>query len=644
MKRLSLILILLSILITSTVYALPVTRQILYEGTAIVRNGTYSMTFSIYDAETGGNLLFEETESITIGFTRYTHILGSINPLTISFDQQYWLEVRNNTTGQTYARDMFLPDAYSLWSEKTDFAKDADTVDGQHASDFALSNHNHNGTYVVRNEINSISGQMIMLDSILNSHIVDGAVTDAKITGPISGAKLGGHTHDGADIATGTISTSRLNVGTTAGTVAAGEHNHDTVYQTKYAKVAVVAQSGGDYTNPLTAMNNLTTWCGTPSATNPCLLKIMPGIYNIGTNSLQMQSYVDIEGSGENVTKIKGNINSGLYGVVNGASNAEIRFLTVENTGSNNSIGFSNYYNFNNLNTKMTNITINSTGSSYSYGINNVSSSPLMTNVSVNVSGNWYIYGIYSSYNSSPVMTNITVNSTNVANGSLKTGILNQNSSPVMINVTVNIAGGRENRGISNSGGSPIMMNVQINASSDYYGQGGRLSIGVTNNNSNPNMTNVKAAASGGTEAYGVYNDNLSLPAMISVNASASNAINSSYAIYNFNSSPVIKDGIATASGSNTSIGVYATGYSSPVITNLKTTASGETYLDLIGLKTGINSIVKVDHSEITASKYSIINEGTTFIANTKLDGGPISGAVKCIGVYNGNYDPVTCP
>jgi hypothetical protein len=44
-----------------------------------------------------------------------------------------------------------------------------------------------------------------------------------------------------------------------------------------------------------------------------------------------MQEYIDIEGSGENITKIMGN--TGTTGVIQGASNAELRFLSVENTG-----------------------------------------------------------------------------------------------------------------------------------------------------------------------------------------------------------------------------------------------------------------------------------------------------------------------
>jgi hypothetical protein len=87
-------------------------------------------------------------------------------------------------------------------------------------------------------------------------------------------------------------------------------------------KVAIVDKSGKYYSNPVEAMNDIATWCGKPAETNLCLLKILPGIYDIGSNTLQMNHYVDIEGSGENVTKIKGN---GSLGVVSGAQNSAIR-------------------------------------------------------------------------------------------------------------------------------------------------------------------------------------------------------------------------------------------------------------------------------------------------------------------------------
>jgi hypothetical protein len=59
----------------------------------------------------------------------------------------------------------------------------------------------------------------------------------------------------------------------------------------------------------------------------------LPGIYDIGSSSVVMRGFIDIEGSGENITKIVGN--TGTTGVIQGASNAELRFLSVENIGGN---------------------------------------------------------------------------------------------------------------------------------------------------------------------------------------------------------------------------------------------------------------------------------------------------------------------
>ena len=177
-----------------------------------------------------------------------------------------------------------------------------------------------------------------------------------------------------------------------------------------------VALSGGDYTDPLTAMNDVSTWCGTPSATNPCLLKIMPAVYDIGTNSLQMQSYVDIEGSGENTTKIKGNV-FGLSGVVYGGNNAEIRFLTVENTGGGDfAIAIYN----NSSSPTMTNVTATASGGTNNIGvINNVSASPTMTNVTATASGGTNNYGVYNGVSGTVVRIDQSVirGTTTIRNG-----------------------------------------------------------------------------------------------------------------------------------------------------------------------------------------------------------------------------------
>lgn len=105
---------------------------------------------------------------------------------------------------------------------------------------------------------------------------------------------------------------------------------------------ATVAMIGGDYTSPVTAMANLATWCGTPSATKPCLLKIMPGVYNIGSSYILLPQYVDLEGSGPGVTTIQGLDtvefqNEGgkewYHGIVR-LNGGNVRNLTVEALGA----------------------------------------------------------------------------------------------------------------------------------------------------------------------------------------------------------------------------------------------------------------------------------------------------------------------
>lgn len=180
-----------------------------------------------------------------------------------------------------------------------------------------------------------------------------------------------------------------LDAGTTIGGAGISNVNHTHPGTSQPAGLAVVAVSGGDYTSPVTAMGAIGTWCGTPSALNPCLLKIMPGTYDIGGSSLQMVSYVDIEGSGENVTKITGSVDNSDWvyittGLVYGADNAELRFLTIENTSSGNqTVTMIN----DTVSPKISSVTIMTSGGIYNYGIYNNSSGTMVNAVTVNPSG-----------------------------------------------------------------------------------------------------------------------------------------------------------------------------------------------------------------------------------------------------------------
>ncbi|MGD8590293.1 MAG: hypothetical protein PVG22_15820 [Chromatiales bacterium] len=197
---------------------------------------------------------------------------------------------------------------------------------------FALSADSIDSRYI--KEADGISGQNTDEGSgIKTGHIQNGAVTDAKIS-DVSMRKVTGLTEAIEAIPAGPegpqgpagppgIAGSDGAVGP-EGPV--GPPGPPAVYN----NMTIVALSGGEYISPVDAMANLSDWCGVPSATNPCLIRVMPGVYDIGIDSLTLKSHVTLAGSGEEVTKIIGSPQSGSIGVVNLPAYATLRDLTIE--------------------------------------------------------------------------------------------------------------------------------------------------------------------------------------------------------------------------------------------------------------------------------------------------------------------------
>jgi hypothetical protein len=102
-----------------------------------------------------------------------------------------------------------------------------------------------------------------------------------------------------------------------------------------YARVVVVdINGGGDFTSPVAAMDAAAAMVPAPSANAPVLVKIMPGVYATSQSPVVMRPFVDIEGSGEGMTRIVGAVASASPdsdAAVVGASDAEIRFLSIAN-------------------------------------------------------------------------------------------------------------------------------------------------------------------------------------------------------------------------------------------------------------------------------------------------------------------------
>ena len=375
--------------------------------------------------------------------------------------------------------------------------------------------------------------------TVTNGIYSTGSYADPSWITSLAGSKITGDISGNAATATTAASASTATTATTANSVAAGAVStgglaYGAVTPEKiafYSNVAIVAPSGGDYDNPATAMSNYTSWCREETAepsTNPCLLKIMPGVYTIGTSTVQMQPYIDIEGSGENVTVIQGNIDSFSSGVVTGASNAELRFLTVKNTG----------------------------GGLYAMAIRTEDASPKLTNVTAIASGASSLnYGVSNSF-SSPTMINVTATASGASNNT-NAGVDNMSSSPVMTNVTATASGGSDlNVGVANNGGSPVMTNVTATAS------GGTASRGVINSGSSPVMTNVTATASEGTYNYGVYNyTSGTVKINHSVIKGSSNTIYNASGVTAYVGNTQLDGGAVSNTGTLTCAGVYDESY-----------------------------------------------------------------------------------
>ncbi len=328
------------------------------------------------------------------------------------------------------------------------------------------------------------------------------------------------------------------------------------------------------------------------SVGNPYLLKIEPGRYDLGSQSLAMKDWVDIEGSGELVTTIIASGSSSYHsGTVVGANNAELRFLTVENSG----------------------------GSYYAIAIYNGDTSPLLTHVTASAWGGNANYGVRNATTSS--------------------------ASPTMVNVTALAAGGATAVGVENDVSTATMKGVTAQGSGATD-----ANYGIYNDGVSITMTDVTAMASGGDSARAIRNAYCSTT-MINVTATASGSSSENWAVYNQHSPAVMSNVTLTAQGTD-SRGILNSGpvSGSFLVTVDHSRISGDTY-GVYNDHTSSTSpyTVKVDTSLVSGGTNTIFNGAyvTTMVGGSQLAGGPRSGSgFTCAGVYDENYTfySSTCP
>jgi hypothetical protein len=237
--------------------------------------------------------------------------------------------------------------------------------------------------------------------------------------------------------------------------------------------------------NPLasgTALRSVLAGIPSPSSTDRWLLKIEPGIYDIGSTSLPMRSWVDIEGSGIGVTTIRGSVDSLSDGTVNGANNAELRLLTVE-AQSNFSIAVANIA----ASPRLYRLKLIATAVT-AWGIRNVNGAPLIEECEI-------------------VVTSTSTSST-VATGILFKGLPPAGVRSSILRSTIAVSGAATNYGVNILNAQPV--NLIRDSRMDVVGGTTTYGISATPNGSwvgqeNLQIRNSEIYSSGGSSAsYGI--------------------------------------------------------------------------------------------------------------------------------------------
>lgn len=135
-------------------------------------DGTYTAEFRIYDVESGGTPLWDETQSVILSGGLYSVLLGGVTPLYLVFDRPYWLEIEMTIAGEVLlARRPLTSAGYAFG------VADASISEGKIADGAVTEEKLADG---------AVGARTIGAGSVDGNHIADGAIGNADISASAS--------------------------------------------------------------------------------------------------------------------------------------------------------------------------------------------------------------------------------------------------------------------------------------------------------------------------------------------------------------------------------------------------------------------------------------------------------------------------
>lgn len=439
-------------------------------------------------------------------------------------------------------------------------------------------------------------------------------------------------------------------------------------FRKKFANVVVVAKSNGDFTSIQAAIDSITN----ASASNPYLIWVAPGVYE---EKVTMKPYVHLQGAGKGLTIIQADLSTGGTALAL-ASNVSVRDITLRNTGIGASgMNISGVEGNNVAGVELSNVDILITGNSKSnYGLsfsgNSIVTLKYITATvagatstndalyaglgpQISIYGGSFIasdgtdaYGIYA-YGTGTFVG--TADTYALASGAtLNVGFYNYNGARAFLQGGYfRASGGDYAWGIYNSTNGAFL---EAEGASALGEQASGESSGFYNEHAQAVLRGGSFTGNGGENARGIHNLGGSDTRLEAHSVSALGQ-GASYTSQGWRSEIVgtendIQGGTFKGIGGRTAIGIFILGNGN--IQGVYARGEGGSSLSY-GLEVAYGT-THAQHSRFqgTTNAVSVSNSGNLNLALSQVNGGiirPGSGtSLKCYGVYDGNYNPYTCP